>query len=142
MKVFISHAAKDSAAAETLAKALTEQGHGVVYPNDDLFPGDNWSLKIGRALEEAKAMVVLLSPDAMASPSVQGEISYAIASPRFKGRLIPVMLRKTTHFPWILKKLQVVPFVPEIISDRLRARAPSGRIAFPRPARPALQSVP
>jgi hypothetical protein len=131
MKVFISHAAKDRQFADKLARTLTEHGLTVVYPVSDLLPGDNWLLKVSRALNEANAMVVLLSPDAVASPGVLSEIEHAISSSRFRGRLVPVMLRRTTDYPWILKRLHVMPFEPPAIARRIRSRPKASEIFVP-----------
>ena len=65
-------------------------------------------------------MVVLLSPEAVVAPRFLTEINYAIMRLRFRGRLIPVMLRETRGFPWILRKLDIVPFDLGTITERLR----------------------
>ena len=134
MKVFISHAQADKEAADELAADLRADGIQVVHPDEEVFPGENWALKIGRALEESKAMVVLLSPKSVASPWVQKEIDHAITSRRFNGRLIPVMLHRTARYPWILKKLRVEPFDAVAIARRLRKAEPFGKMT----ARPVL----
>jgi hypothetical protein len=71
----------------------------------DISPGDNWAREIARALEKAEAVVLLLSPDAVASDLVRQEIEFAISSPRFKNRLIPILVRPTSEVSWILKEL-------------------------------------
>lgn len=134
MKVYISHAQADKMAADELADDLRADGFQVVHPDRDIFPGDNWPLKVGRALEESKAMVVLLSPKSVASTWVQKEIEHATTSRRFNGRLIPVMLHKTARYPWILKKLRVEPFDSTAIARRLRKAEPLGKMTV----RPAL----
>ena len=104
MNVFISHAEKDRPYATTLSRALVHAGLRVWEPNG-VQPGDNWALKAGEALAEADAVVVLLSPDSVASEWVRREIEFAISSPRFKHRLIPVLVRPTRDVPWILQEL-------------------------------------
>jgi hypothetical protein len=47
----------------------------------------------------------LLSPDSVASEWVRREIEFAISLPRFKDRLIPVLVRPTREVPWILQEL-------------------------------------
>ena len=124
MNVFISYAHANCQAAKDLAYVLKEKGLHVSNSEDDVMPGENWMLKVGQALKSSKAMVVLLSPDSSGSKWVQKEIEFAINSPQFQGRLIPVMLKKTESFPWILKKLQVSPFDPEAIAARLLEHQP------------------
>jgi hypothetical protein len=41
---------------------------------------------------------------------MQHEIEYALGQERFSGRLIPVMVRKTNEFPWILKHFGMVRY--------------------------------
>jgi hypothetical protein len=53
-------------------------------------------------------MVVLLSPAALTSAFVQREIEYALGDERFKGRLVPVVVRSVKEIPWILEKLDVL----------------------------------
>lgn len=105
MQIFISHAHGDAGIAQQLSQYLETQGFQVFDPAVELFPGDNWHLETGKALEAADAMVVLISPEAVRSQSVQGEIQYALGSERFKGRLIPVEVEPTQDFPWILRRL-------------------------------------
>lgn len=106
MQVFLSYSEADRAFARKLSSRLSEQGLDVYDPNDDLFPGDNWPLKIGKALQESKAMVVLLSPDSMKSEWVRSEIEYALGDHNYKGRLFPVLVRPTHKIPWILRDIQ------------------------------------
>jgi len=108
MNVFISHAAADRSTATKLAHELKAQGFSVSSPTEDIVPGENLALKVGKALESAAAIVVLLSPESAKSQWVQSEISYALTTPKFQGRLIPVMLKPTEEIPWILHDLEVL----------------------------------
>lgn len=110
MKVFLSYAQADRDAARFLAEGLARFGHKVWDPADALFPGDNWALRIGKALQESEAMVVLLSPQAMRSDQVRQDIEYALRSAQYKGRLIPVLVKPTKDIPWILKRFPIVRF--------------------------------
>jgi hypothetical protein len=108
MKVFISYAASDRDVARELAEHLELEGHSVWYPDGSLYPGDNWALEVGKALGRSEAMVVLLSPQAMKSDWVRRDIEFAFSTVKYRGRLIPVMVKPTTDLPWILKKLPLV----------------------------------
>jgi hypothetical protein len=107
-RVFLSYAKRDDKLAQALRAALEKGGFEVWDAASRLTPGDNWALEQGKALADATAMVVLLSPAALASDHVQREIDYALGEPRFKGRLIPVVVRPVKEIPWILETLQVV----------------------------------
>jgi|SRR5580704_14616355 hypothetical protein len=106
--------------ARELATHLEKAGFDTWDPADARFPGDNWALRIGKALQESEAMVVLISPDSMKSQTVRQEIDYALGSPQYKGRLIPVVVKATSEIPWILKKFPSVSIggnVPKAIGE-------------------------
>ncbi len=107
MKVFLSYALDDKDAARDFAKRLSKEGLDVWFDEWQLQPGDNWSKQVGRALEQADAMVVLVTPEAMKSKGVRGEIEYALMTPRFEGTLIPVVLKPSDDMPWILDRMAV-----------------------------------
>lgn len=108
VKVFLSYASADRAMARDLAVQMEKAGFDVFFFDDLVEPGGNVPLAIGKALDRANAMVVLLSPDTAKSEWVQWEIEHALTQPRFKHRLIPVMTRRTNDFPWILRELQLI----------------------------------
>jgi hypothetical protein len=108
MRVFLSYSDADRDFAKRLASHLSRRGCDVWDPSDRLYPGDNWALKIGRALKESTAMVVLLSPDSVKSEWVRREIEYAIGDRNYEGRVFPVLVRPTEEIPWILQKLGIL----------------------------------
>jgi hypothetical protein len=109
MQVFISHsnAQSDRDFAKALAERLVTEGYQV-WSDAQMLPGDNWPLQIGQALEHSKAMVVLLSPDAVQSHWVRHQIEYALGSEKYAQRVIPVLLRDSPDIPWILLKLNII----------------------------------
>jgi hypothetical protein len=106
MKVFLSYAESDREIARELASHLEEAGHRVWFA--DNAPGEDWILRVGKALNDAEAFVVLLSPKAMKSDWVRKEIEFALGTFQYRGRLIPVMVRPTSDVPWILEKFPIV----------------------------------
>jgi hypothetical protein len=108
MKVFISYSGPDEKWADLLRTALSKYDVEAWDPASQIAPGENWGLKYGKALENADAVVVLLSPDSVKSDWVRHEIQYALSSPQFRDRLIPVVVRPTEEIPWILRKLKVI----------------------------------
>jgi hypothetical protein len=99
MKIFISHSAEDRETAGRLAKGLQEAGHRVWMPEEEIFPGDNWAEAVSRALEEAEAMVVLLTEAGLRSMRVKREMLYALGEKRFEDRLIPVAVGPRDQLP-------------------------------------------
>jgi TIR domain len=104
-RIFISHSESDTPLAEELCRHLKSLG-AQVFLDTWLLPGDNWHLEIGKALEAADSMVVLISPAAARSVWVQQEILYALGSERFQDRLIPVEVEPTEDYPWVLRQLE------------------------------------
>ena len=103
-RVFLSHSEKDARVARQIGKSLRAAGFDV-WSVAETYPGDNVALEIGRALESADAMVVIMSPDSARAANVQWEIGYALGSVRYKDKLIPVLVRATKDMPWILKEI-------------------------------------
>jgi hypothetical protein len=108
MRLFLSYAAKDAALARTLRTRLNRDGFDVLDPQETSAASENWPLALGRALESADLMVILLSPDALRSEWLGAELDYALGNERFKGRLVPVLVRPTQELPWILNRLTVI----------------------------------
>ncbi|MSR56967.1 MAG: toll/interleukin-1 receptor domain-containing protein [Planctomycetaceae bacterium] len=107
MQVFISYAQSDREAAKGIADALTKGGHNVWLDYEQVVPGENYALQVAKALEKSDAMVSIISPDAMKSRFVRGDIDYALSEPKYAGRLVPVMVKPTNpkDVPWILEQL-------------------------------------
>jgi len=108
MNVFISYSDKDLKVAEKLASLLSEARMNVWLDRNEILLGDNWSLEQGKALQRSDAMVVLVSPDSVASETVRREVAYALSSPKFEGRVVPVVVRPTTDIPWLLRTMQMI----------------------------------
>jgi hypothetical protein len=98
MRVFISHAGDDSEAAAELARAIASRGHEVIARDSS-----------AEAFRTADAMVVLLSGRFVESPFVLREVEFALETPRFAGRLISVVLGRSSAAPWILRRLKSFP---------------------------------
>jgi hypothetical protein len=113
MQIFLSYNNTDAKLAGELSKGLSKLGYDVWFADRDLLPGDNWSLGIGRALESSDAMVVLVSPESAKSPTQSREVQYALGSPKYRGKVVSVLLGQasripTGSLPWILNRLAVI----------------------------------
>jgi hypothetical protein len=124
MKVFLSYASEDREIAKTVADDLREAGH-------DVYPGAHWPQDVRAALNQADAFVVLLSPAAVGSPFVSQEIKLALVSERLENRVIPVVLKRSTQVPWILKTMEPITATAKptaagkAVSERLKESADS-----------------
>jgi hypothetical protein len=109
MRVFLSHARKDSALARQLADRLTHGGFTVWDPEEEIAPGDNWAKKVGNALESSEWMVILLTPGALRSDWLRHDIEFVLGSKKYDGRVFSVFVGRTLEagkdVPWILLKL-------------------------------------
>ena len=107
MKVFVSHSRSHKKTAQSIAEFLVSQGLDVWFDDWEVQPGDNYARVIGEGLESCDAMVILVSPESSQSWQRE-EIQYAITTPRFEGRVIPVLIKQMPNVPWILETLNVV----------------------------------
>jgi hypothetical protein len=113
VKVFINHASEDDALARSLYNELKKQPW--IDPWLDtvkLLPGHDWKYEIERALDEADAVLVCMSPNSVGKTGyVQAEIRKAeerqLNRPSGKIYMIPVLLEKC-NVPLDLKKYQWV----------------------------------
>ncbi len=107
MRVFLSHSRRDQKLARKISQFLVKQGIELWFDEWKLEPGENFAHAIGEGLESSDVMVILVSQDSMTSWQRE-EIQYAITTPRFEGRVIPVLVKQTPNVPWILETLNVV----------------------------------
>ena len=136
MQVFISDSHSDSPLAARLSEALRKTGLKVWDLQVNLLPGDNWAARVGRALEESDAMVVLSTPNSISSPHVKAEMAYALGAKSYSNRLLPMAVGGREQLPWgelpwIIRRLRWVDLPnpeggdPEFkpIADALLSRA-------------------
>jgi WD40 repeat protein len=90
-KVFISYARKDSAFVRRLHEALEARGREVWVDWEGIPPVDQWLARIRSAIDEADALVFVISPDSVASEVCGIELDHAV---RQHKRLIPVVYRE------------------------------------------------
>jgi TIR domain len=109
-KVFLSYARSDRDPAQKIGRELRQAGFEVWDPDTEILPGADWTAELKTALDSAGAVVVLISPEAIASRSVSYEIEYALGAKHLRRRLIPVTIRPTKNAPWILSSLESVEY--------------------------------
>ncbi|MFL6213034.1 MAG: TIR domain-containing protein [Blastocatellia bacterium] len=94
--IFISHATSDDAFVKELRVALEAHQLRVWVDSRNLRGGDNLTPKIDAAIEQARQVIVVLSPNMVNSPWVRKEISKALEVERAKKdsgyRVIPLLL--------------------------------------------------
>lgn len=105
-RVFLCYCRKDGEFARRLTADLDRLGADVWIDVDDIRSGDDWSDAIQQALDGCLVMVLIISPDAMASANVSNEWKYFMEN----GRPIIPLLFKPARIHFRLKPLQYINF--------------------------------
>ena len=103
-QVFLCYSLQDERDAATIRDELLERGLNVWW-EAEVPTSKNWACRVARALEKSDSMIVLVSPEAMASDLVKRELQHALRSRQLRDRLFPVMIRPTYVVPWCFRKL-------------------------------------
>ena len=130
MKVFISYAHADREVVKSIAATLSKAKHDVWVDYERLVPGDNWAEKVATGLKQSDAIVTVISPSSMKSRFVRADIDYALTTPKLEGRLIPVLVKPTKDFPWILEDLNLIDATrrPDKAGEQILATLKSPRV--------------
>lgn len=112
MRIFLSYASQDRPVAEAIHRALLEQGHDVFFDREDLPPGEEFHVRIRRAIEGSDLFVFLVSEEALDRGSYtlnEVEIAARIPGPASE-RFLPVLLRPTRfeQMPEIVKSVTLL----------------------------------
>lgn len=113
IEVFLSYAREDGQLAQQFKKHLSNlqlQGLITWYDLDMTPPGVNWREDINRHLDTAQIILLLISPDFLASNYAYEEMQRALERDTAgTARVIPIMLRPTPWKSTPFEKLQVLP---------------------------------
>lgn len=105
-RLFISYSRIDESFARKLALSLSRMGADIWIDVDDIPAGVKWSTAIQQGLDNADAMLVIISPDSMQSPNVEDEWQYYLDQGK---PVIPVLWRPAKiHFQ--LNRIQYIDF--------------------------------
>ena len=110
MKAYLSHSVADRTLAQKLVAALRKHGVDAFDLHADVYPGGNWAERLSLALQESDAMIVLITPNSLGSPTLSYDIGYALGEARFEGRLFSVVspeVAGSDGIPWILNRVRV-----------------------------------
>lgn len=109
-EVFLSHSAKDRAVATRIASLLREHGLPVWYSETNLVGAQQWHDEIGAALARCDWFVVILSPHSVRSRWVKRELLYALRTPRYEDRIVPIRHRACDPalLSWTLEDFQMI----------------------------------
>src|SRR5438874_5341165 len=112
--VFISYKHGDGDFAEILVSKIKDAGFDVWIDEDDdkLPPGANWRDEIDRAIKDAFALIVIMTPEARISEYVTYEWGFAQGA---EVTVIPIMLKPTKLHP----RLEMFQYLDFTTSNRM-----------------------
>jgi formylglycine-generating enzyme required for sulfatase activity len=106
-RIFVSYSRMDETFARQLAASLAQMGADIWMDIEDIPAGLKWSSAIQQGLDAAEVMIVLISPESMASRNVEDEWQYFLDNSK---PVIPVLLRQAKiHFQ--LSRIQYIDFL-------------------------------
>ncbi|MCB2262918.1 MAG: toll/interleukin-1 receptor domain-containing protein [Candidatus Thiosymbion ectosymbiont of Robbea hypermnestra] len=113
--VFVSYSYQDHERVEQLVDKLKGEGLDV-WTDREIAPGQDWQEATETALDHASVFLLILSPNATASPWQNVELGMALRSAvgQSRQRVIPVLLPGTDRasLPHFLQQLNAVEFGP------------------------------
>ena len=111
-EVFLSHSSVDRAFVTQLAKVMRGHGIPVWYSETNIRGAQQWHDEIGAALRRCDWLILVLSPNAVASKWVKRELLFCLQEDRFDGRIIQIINKTCEHddLSWTLSQLQMVDF--------------------------------
>jgi formylglycine-generating enzyme required for sulfatase activity len=115
-RVFISYSRSDEPFARQLAASLSQMGADIWIDVEDIPAGLKWSSAIQQGLDTAEALIVIISPESMASRNVEDEWQYFLDHQK---PVVPVLLRPAKiHFQ--LNRIQYIDFHQQPYEAALR----------------------
>ncbi len=118
MRIFISYAREDSEVAKRIYGDLMGAGYDPWLDSEQLVPGENWKLSIGKALRQSELVLALLSHRSLNKRGfVQREVKQALALleeiPGDQIFVIPVRLEECVPSNVMLAELHWIDLFPD-----------------------------
>jgi hypothetical protein len=111
-ELFVSHSSRDHRFAVRLVHVLQAHGVRCWFSPRHIVAAQQWHDEIGRALGRCDWFLVILSPHGVRSAWVKRELMFALNSPQYRGRIVPLLRRPCQHqrLSWTLEQSQFVDF--------------------------------
>src|SRR5215472_17463278 len=106
LSIFIIYSHADSAFVDQLEADLRKLGFETWVDRQRLAGGQRWRRELQEAVEQAQVLLIVLSPDAIASQSVQIEFDYALDL----GKVVIPLHYHQTSVPMKLRAIQWIDF--------------------------------
>jgi tetratricopeptide (TPR) repeat protein len=113
--VFVSHGSQDKPWVHGLVAGLERYGVSVWLDENEIRPGTHIVDALERGIDASNTMVLVISPEGMASGWVKEEYSRAMALAQRKGRALPIIaaVLRTAEQPGFLENRRPVDFRDE-----------------------------
>ncbi len=115
-RIFISYSRKDDVFARKLATSLSDLGADIWIDVKNIPAGMKWQNAIDQGLRLCEAMIVIITPDSMASNNVEDEWQFFRSE---KKLIIPILLKPTSQIPYQLLSLQRIDFHAQLYNVAL-----------------------
>ena len=114
-RLFVSHASSDVEIAKEVASMCEERGIATWLAERDIRVGENYAVQIYNAIVGSSYIVVLMSPESVASPHVRREVNVAIDNgvpvlPMVVTRTPDFMATLPSDWKYWLGVVQAIPF--------------------------------
>ena len=106
--IFVSYSRKDSKRAEEVVQDLEGVGYDVWHDTEDIRGGESWRRSIISGISAARVVVVVLSPNSLASANVERELS--VAQDKHK-QILPISIAPAAipeGFQYLFAGVQIV----------------------------------
>jgi TIR domain len=110
--IFISYARKDAEAANRLVTTLAKAGYEA-WIDREISGGELWKKRIVEAIEQAKAFLILLSPNSVASDNVRKELDIAENRKKLILPLVIAAMKIPPEMEYSLAGLQRIDFAAD-----------------------------
>jgi predicted ATPase len=104
--IFISYAHADSSFVDRLEADLRQQGFDPWVDRQRLVGGQRWRRELQEAVKGAQVLLIVLSPNAIASPNVQIEYDYVLD----RGKVVIPLYYRECDMPMELRAIQWIDF--------------------------------
>ncbi|MDR3218736.1 MAG: toll/interleukin-1 receptor domain-containing protein [Dysgonamonadaceae bacterium] len=102
--IFISYAHINSEMVFPIIRQLNDMGYRIWY-DEGIDPGSEWPESIAEHLSRARAVILFISPESMASDNVRREITFAL---NFRKLMLSVYLKPTELSPGMILQLGTI----------------------------------
>jgi hypothetical protein len=106
MKIFFSYARSDSKFVLKLAEDMRSAGVDLWIDQLDIPTGARWDQSVEDALKACPRLLIILSPESVASQNVMDEVAFAIDQNK---KILPI-LYQNCDIPFRIKRLQFIDF--------------------------------